>query len=516
MYSIGPAGSSPIRPGLCAWSGRDYPDAIGLRSLLRPLVIVVAALTIAAACTAEADDGDGEASDTATTTTTSTSTTEEPDREDEEDEGAGGGGPPALAPGAGDDVTPSLTDEEVAERLAELQGRLAVGNGPELVVIRPDGARTIPIDGGEGSAAGQATWSRDGDRLAWSSLSPAAQEVRILDFGDDGEPVGEPTAANAEGNPVFYLQWNGNGERLAYIRNAQVPGRVEVGLAEPGEPVTPLAEGVPFFLSFAPDDRIAGHVGEAELRLHTVADGPGSGFATVRPLGGGFSAPAWLDESQVLVVADGALARVDVTTGATEPLVEVTPPIRFVLSPDRTRVAYQTEGVGGLTLVGSAVAGPGRSQSITVQDAGTSLVVLDLASGDRTLVTNTRASAWEWSPDSTKLAWLEASTFGRATGVWHFWAADGAPAAERTPSFGLTRTYGQVYLPFFAQYAQSVTGWSPDSSAFAFPGSIARERGIWIQLVDEVVAPRLVAPGDIVTWGPGVPPEPEVSGPSAA
>jgi TolB protein len=62
-----------------------------------------------------------------------------------------------------------------------------------------------------------------------------------------------------------------------------------------------------------------------------------------------------------------------------------------------------------------------------------------------------------------------------------------------------------VYLPFFAQYTQSVTGWAPDSTAFAFAGGIDGVRGVWVQLLDEAVRPHRVALGDFVTWGPGEP-----------
>ena len=38
-------------------------------------------------------------------------------------------------------------------------------------------------------------------------------------------------------------------------------------------------------------------------------------------------------------------------------------------------------------------------------------------------------------------------------------------------------------LRFFDQYGQSLQLWSPDSAAFALPGAIDDDRGIWVHLV---------------------------------
>ncbi len=400
---------------------------------------------------------------------------------------------------------PSIDGEELTRRLSELDGRLAVGNGPELAVVRPDGGRVEWLDGSESTVAAQPTWSHDGSRLAWSSASAERQVVLVQDLDDDGRLDGEPRSTDAAGPPVFYLQWNQADDRLAYIRNSVGGGVVEVGTIEPGLPVNPVGEGAPFFVSWSPSpDRLLGHVNEDSIDLYNPAADPELGFGSVVAIDGGFSAPAWVDDRRALVVADGRLSYLDVETGATEAIIDIEGPVRFVLSPDRSRVAYQLVGGGGdLSLVGYPAAE-------TVQLGESGLVVLDLATAEQTVVTGDLAVAWDWSPDGRNLAWLEAEIAGgRPLGRWHFWSDDATPATERSAQFAISRKYGQAYLPFFAQYAQSVTGWSPDSSAFAFAGTVDRERGIWIQLVDERVAPRLVAPGDVVTWGPGRLPEPE-------
>jgi TolB protein len=57
----------------------------------------------------------------------------------------------------------------------------------------------------------------------------------------------------------------------------------------------------------------------------------------------------------------------------------------------------------------------------------------------------------------------------------------------------------QDTFPFFPQYAQSVSFWAPDSSAFAYAGAVGDEPGIWIQDL-EGDAPTKVSDGTWVAW----------------
>jgi TolB protein len=59
------------------------------------------------------------------------------------------------------------------------------------------------------------------------------------------------------------------------------------------------------------------------------------------------------------------------------------------------------------------------------------------------------------------------------------------------------------YLPFFEQYAQSMSPWSPDSRAFAYAGFNEQgEAGIWVQEARSDRAPVLVSDGEFVSWSP--------------
>ncbi len=458
----------------------------------------------------EADEGLGsERSDEAEETEADAEQASDPD---------GQSGTDADDPGVPDDqgddpldpdppFEPSISGEELIQRLTDMPGRLAIGNGPELAIARADGRTVEVLDGSESVLASQPTWSHDGAQLAWGSVSADRQVVLVQSFDEQGGRVGDPVQSNVQGPPVFYMQWDADDDRLAYIRNSTSAGLVEVGLIEPGAPAEPVGEGAPFFISWSPaPDRILAHVNETSIDVFGL-DAEPEDFAAVTAVDGGFSAPAWADEASGLIVSEGALSYLNVNTGVIEPIIPLAGPVRFVLSHDRTKVAYQVVGgSGGVSVIGSPI-----------QAERTGLVVLDLETGEQTVLTAELALAWEWSPDSDKLAWLGAElNGGRPIGRWSFWSNSDAAATTRSAPFELTRKYGRNYLPFFAQYAQSVTGWSPDSQAFAFAGTADSRTGIWIQLIDEVVAPQLVAPGDFVTWGPGEPPPPTSGGASAA
>lgn len=477
------------------------------------LVALASALLVATACSSPGDEDDAVAAPTTSeqpsteTTAPPNSTAPETAPEVDPDDGSGPG--EELDPGDPLDDIPGA----VAERLAELGGQLALGNGPALAVARPDGTY-LQILAGDDEVAAQPTWSRDGVSLAWGSVSAQGQSVMVQGFDDQGLPAGDPLASAAGGLPVFYLQWDGDGQRLASLRNSSTSrGSVEFGLVEPGQDLVALGEGSPFFVAWAPaSNRLLAHVGGERVEVFDpVAEGTTA--TGLLDQGGGYSAPVWIDEERALVVLDESLVLVSVADGTVvAPVDEVSGPIRFVVSPDRRRVAYRQ-----LAPVGGDVIEASWPVSVPVQ-GGTAadLIVVDLETGERQVVDQGGALAWEWSPDGDRLAFLTTGSTTRPVGRWSFWSVDGtAPATEATPDFVFSRKYVQSYLPFFAQYAHSVTGWAPDGSAFAFAGTIDGDRGIWIQLLDDAAEPARIADGDFVTWGTGPTPPPQSSGPSA-
>ena len=80
---------------------------------------------------------------------------------------------------------------------------------------------------------------------------------------------------------------------------------------------------------------------------------------------------------------------------------------------------------------------------------------------------------------------------------WSVWTTDGL---ESVVEFDPEPSFINEFVPFFDQYAQSVSLWAPDGSAFAFPGTIDGESGIWVQPTDGDAT--RIGDGTWVSWAP--------------
>ena len=497
-------------------------------------VLLVCAISVVVASCSGGLDGGGF-SDPASTDTTSVDgeDVDDGDAADSSDASPGGDGSEPGDELDGDADQPTLTEEELLGQLGQLQGQLAIGNGPQVAVARPDGLTLTELDGSEMTLAAQPTWSRDGSSLAWSSASADRQVVAVQTFDDEGLPTQERVESNASGPAVYYLQWNHDDTQLAYLRSGRRGRQVEFGTVEPGQPVKQVDVGAPFFISWSPSEsELAANINQNSLALIGETAGSGARQDLVE-IDGQFSAPAWIDESTVLAVLDGWFVAINVQDRSVDRLLDVGGAARFVLSPDRASFAFQSLEArqGGIRQASyqpsyqpsyqakSQLQSEDGEAEEGEREAPIGLIVVDIATGSQQVVTTDTVLSWEWSPDSQKVAWLSTDRVSsQPVAQWHFWSRSPSEViVGETPPLRLPRKVTAGYLPFFAQYTQSVTRWGPDSSAFAFEGVIEGRSGIWMQLVGEPAtsapaAPQLVASGDFVTWGYGPTPEPVPAG----
>jgi TolB protein len=374
-------------------------------------------------------------------------------------------------------------DPAVASDLAGLTGRLAVLNAEgNLVTLNPDGSDEVMLDEIVAglSQVRQPTWSPDGSRVAWVHVEVTDDETLETVLATSTDDGGRTTEATTGVVVPFYLSWDPTSSRIAYLGGRDMD--IEVGIVE-GERgrVTPLDTGQPYYLSWAPDgDEMLVHVGEDRLErleldgtLTTVADRPGMFFAPVWTGDGrSFVYASATAQGQHLVVHD-----VDARNGSQ--LVPFDGLVRFVVSPDGRRIAFQ----------------------ILEEQRAQPLTVIDVRSGETTEIVEGLISGFFWSPNGERLLYLvpepDEERFWYRWGVW-----DGA-SSFTTPRFLLSLLVVEEYLPFFEQYAQSMSLWSPDGSAFAYPGqNEAGELGIWVQSAEPDRAPVLVADGTFVAWSP--------------
>lgn len=373
---------------------------------------------------------------------------------------------------------------EAPPDIAGLEGRLAVLDGTgRIVSIAPDGTDEVVLaDAAPGlSENRQPAWSADGTRLAWVHLE-AADDATISASVATSTFDGRRPTETATGVVPFYLSWDPTSSRVAYL--GPLGEEVEFGVIELAgrATATPIGTGQPFYLSWAPGgDELLVHVGTDRLdRLHLdgsttrVGDPPGR-----------FSAPVWTADGRTFVYAtQGALNDRLVVRHLREDAARAIVPydglILFVVSPDGRRIAYQ--------VIGETETSP--------------LAVIDLASGETTqVVDDGLVAAFFWSPDGERLLVLDPVPDEEA--FWYRWIVWDGASSFTTARFVLSILFVRDYLPFFEQYAQSMSLWSPDGRAFAYPGmSEDGETGIWVQPARADREPVLVADGEFVTWSP--------------
>jgi hypothetical protein len=382
----------------------------------------------------------------------------------------------------GDQPIPPLSPSPAPTGVPGTTGRIAALDADGILsVFDADGSDLALIAGSVPGATlvRQPTWSPDGERIAWVALDADGTSAEIETAAADGSrPTDTPVAA-----APFYLSWDPTSSRIVYL-GGSASADIELGLVDPAANTSvPIDDGSPFYLSWAPAGKqLLVHVGMD--RLDRLAIDGGHTSLDDRP--GTFSAPVWTSDGRtfVYVAASGTRQRLiayDLVTARRDVLARFDGTITFVVSPDGSRVAFQV--LRNRTLV-------------------TPLSVLDRGTGTIERVATAFSPAFFWSPGGDKLlSLLPDLTPERLWFRWGVWD-DGSSftSARFVPSLEFSRDY----LPFFEQYAQSMSLWSPEGTAFVYAGeSESGASGVWIQPAVPDAAPVRVADGVVATWSPG-------------
>ena len=358
--------------------------------------------------------------------------------------------------------------------------RLAIVDGTGNVSVVSDGQATQITDLGNDAVAFQPVWSPNGERLAYVEQSAATGALVIT----SPEPEA-PSARVEEDTGFFYYAWEPGSERLATLRNASTGGLL-LELADIDGALEEIDSGGPLYFSWEPGgDRLVAHIGAD--RLDIVADD-----ATPEPIAdnpGGFQSPWWTDDGIVFMQRGVGNQRLVVAEGAEERVVaDVEGTVRFTVGDSLVAVRSFSSG-------DNAVAASFQSVPLLPADR---LVVVNLGTDEITEITGENAVAFFWDPSGRQLLVLEFADVATNRFRWRVWT----PTNSRTyGEFNLEPTWVRDFLPFFDQYAQSVQLWSPGGDAFAYPGTIDGESGIWVQRLDDD-SPDKIADGTWVAWAP--------------
>jgi len=348
------------------------------------------------------------------------------------------------------------------------------------------------------------TWSQDGNQLAFVRTS-----------GENARPKSELLVANisndnlsevytSESEHPFYLYWSPDNANVSLLTTS-VSGQSLIlqNIPADGSARTVVDTGSPYYWSWAPDgSTMIVHTGGAanstfpqhlaflSMDTEIIEDG-----LDTRPAP--FQAPAWSpDGSHILLtrVNDQGQKEIILTDGngafeKTLGTFEVN--TAFAWSPDSAKVAF---------IAGKQMMNAGAIGELHVVNIETSVETIK----------EEDVYAFFWSPDSEKLAYFVPFLTNQA--------ADGSQTATQQLVLQLnmldvktsenrelftyqpTEQFANI-LPYFDQYHQSATIWSPDNNnlVLSFLSSNGSS-GIAVVAASGQLEPRLLAEGYLAFW----------------
>jgi TolB protein len=356
------------------------------------------------------------------------------------------------------------------------------------------------------------TWSRDGSQLAFMGITADSEqaESRLMVANMDDDSVKEVYTSASE-HPI-YLNWSPDNANLSFI-STTVSGQNMILQSVPatGGKRTILDTGSPYYWSWAPDGKVmVVHAGGAAASSpeHLAFLNVAAGATNVTEYGldstpASFQAPAWspdgsriamarlADEKNEIIVTDAAGANPQTIGTFTEKTA-------FAWSKDGTRFAY----IDGEQALDAGTIGP--------------LHIVDMETSEEK-VEEGNIVAFFWSPSGEEIAYfilLQAQAEANSSGE----SGDSAQAAPQQYVLNLhvlnvtsgesrelftyrpTQQFLSI-LPYFDQYHQSTTIWSPDNNnlVLSFMGQ-SGSPGIAVVAASGKLEPRMLAQGYLAFW----------------
>lgn len=404
-----------------------------------------------------------------------------------------------------------------------------VGNDFNIYTTDPAGGapQALTTDGGGDHAYNYPTWSPDNHRLAfvgYTFTNGNPQEGALYTVSPAGENL-TPVYKTTENFP-FYLYWSPNSQVIGFLANKDTSHMaLNIATSDIADSKQEIDIGSPFYWAWAPDgSQMFTHVGGTksdnnDARLALLAPQGNNAPHPLQSAPGAFQAPQWSPNGKILYStqtgSDQTIALSDAVGTDVKTLATYKGRASFALSPDAGDVAYLlTDASTRLTHFG--------------------LVRVVAASGENTRVISQEPSlAFLWSPDSTKLAYLTVelgtnqsnfnfdadppaiastapeklfrapnSNQGGETRIqlhWNIWdraTNTSRIAATFVPTLSFLNT-----LPYFDQYANSTTFWSPDSQSLVYTASEGNNKGsVYIADAVGTANPRKIGDGVIAYW----------------
>ena len=352
--------------------------------------------------------------------------------------------------------TPSwspASDRLVVLRHSFEGGRLAASS---VVVAEADGSGRTTLFESESDHPIYQSWSPNGELLTLLTSRSSESRFRIWNVPSAG---GEPHLVDV-GQPAYWAWAPGGEGLLAHLDGSaqQNPGQARISLLLFGPKVTEQRLDVEPFLFQAPSFSPAG-----DLALIAGYDETG-------------------DPSLLLTTPLGE----DVAR-----LVPLESPTAFGWSPGGRYAAYVSAEPGLSTLIGR-------------------LHLLDLADPQNPVTVETDDSlvvAFDWAPDGDRILSYAPLVGDPGAGsqdptlLLRLQVTDsGSGETRRLGTFRPTDDFADL-LPFFDQYAQSATAWSPDGRNIVFTSETeSGAQGVYVLAASGTIQPRAIGEGVYAVW----------------
>lgn len=377
------------------------------------------------------------------------------------------------------DTTTTLEPVDVEERL------LIASVGGGIRVVDGDGEPIVAFDPEQGDAYRQPVWTSDGGVLAAFTSVTDGHGIDAFDPETGGRVWRASTAT-----PPFYIlpAPEGAPQATTSLRNAADGGGLVAELIDRSGSVTGLATVSPFYASWAPDG--------SALAIHregSAVDVRRNGTTeTIAAPSGAFQAPVWTDDGIVLLRSVGDDQVLSVWDGGRfDDILTVEGPARF--SAVAGRVAIQSIADESSSGVQAAL----RTQGTPALPGGR-LVVIDLATGDLATVSSVLTPMFQWDPTGNRLLFATFESDASLEFRWNVWQ-DGA--ITEGPTWSAQPVWFRDVVPFFDQYVQSLSLWSPDGSSYAYPEIVDARPVVTIQSLDGP-EPVTIEDATWVSWAP--------------
>ncbi len=326
----------------------------------------------------------------------------------------------------------------------------------------------------------------------------------------------------------FYLYWSPNNEQVGFLAQSADDLSLLLGPIDGRAQPRKVETGSPMYWAWSPNGRtMLVHVGGSrqdsqDAQLSLIQDEQQPQKISASPAA--FQAPQFSPDGRAILYAStqdanqDALYLASAQGGNPNAIVTYTGAIAFAWSPDGAKIAsLVTPDDADLPVQGPIFVGDASGQN-------------------RQPVTTVDAIAFYWSPDSKQIAYLTLVDPGQNSsraandlrlamrrltraGRTAKSGGLGAPLPQTfdiqlrwqivTLADGMVRTLATFsptdhfvsLLPFFDQYARSVTFWSPDSQHLVYAQREGQDGGsIWVADTAQASTPRKIADGTLAVW----------------